>query len=164
MLHYDAIVGLQKAFDDNWRDWCLGGPKPGGWTRVGEAIPYQSFRLGRSRRMNLKPMEVLAKNFPEVSRWHIDFLLQQRESGLYFDEYLFPRMSKIEAVERAERFLALHQDMKDHGFSQLCPVHVAEMHWPVPYFRFDGCHRAASAYVLGIPEIPAVVFSINELV
>lgn len=162
MLYYDAIVGLQQAFDDNWRDWCLGGPKPGGWTRVGETILYRPLRLGRSRHTNLKPMEVLAKNFAEVFRWHIDFLLQPSENGLYFEEYLLPRMRKSEAVKRAERFLALHKDIKDHGFSKLCPVYVAEMKQPVAYFRFDGCHRAASAYVLGISKIPVVVFSTIE--
>lgn len=162
MLHYDAIVGLQQAFDDNWRDWCLGGPKPGGWTRAGEAILYRPLRLGHSKRANLKPVEILAKNFAEVLRWHIDFLLRPSEKGLYFEEYLLPRMRKSEAVKRAERFLALHRNIIDYGFSQLCPVYVAKMNQPVTYFRFDGCHRTASAYVLGIPEIPAVVFSTNE--
>lgn len=67
--------------------------------------------------------------------------------------------------ERAESFLELFDDMATNGYDQTKPVMVADVSslgLGFDLFRFDGCHRLCAAHVLGIKEVPAYVFRLEE--
>jgi hypothetical protein len=72
MIYVDSRT--QKAFNENWKDWCLGGPKRGGWTRSGMRTPCHKVNLLGYRCVEMSVEEVLGKNRMETQRWHIDFL------------------------------------------------------------------------------------------
>lgn len=168
MLHVD-LTYLNQAFLDNLSDWCLGGPDmANGWTRTGPRLPMPNVKLGQRYRQMIDVNDGLAKNRREVERWHIDFLESTLplESSKYYTEYLLPRMPATNAIDRANRFEKLFNNINSNGFSEQFPVMVADVSLVgigIKYFRFDGCHRLASAFVLGMSMVPAYVFDVTIL-
>lgn len=166
MLHFD--VGLfQEAFDVNWTDWCLGGPRKHGWTRTGKKMARPSVSLVGHQRMSLSVKDVLSKNADEVNRWHIEFLKDSLKFGskfhwknsIYYREYISLRYSDEDGKRRADNFIDLLADVTDNGIKN--PVWVADVGGMI--FRFDGCHRACCAHVCGLNKIPALVFKTKVL-
>jgi hypothetical protein len=142
----------------------MGGPKKGGWTRTGEAITCpDGIKLLTVRREDIKIDDGLEKNMSEVIKWHVSFLLFSGpvESTAYYNEYLILRNSKEHSILLAQKFKKLHENMRKYGYNQKFPVLVADINslgLGIKWFRFDGCHRLASAKVLGIDIVPAYVF------
>jgi len=157
MIKLDSKV-CQAAFDSNWHDWCLGGPHPDGYTRVGDFVPYKPLLLTGHHEAMVLVDDVLSKNRNEVERWHLEFLDTNAPTSQtqYFQEYLLSRFEEQEALRRATQFKRLFQRIAQQGV--LKRVWVAETDL-VRCFRFDGCHRACCAKSCGITHIPAFVFS-----
>lgn len=156
---------FEEHFQRNLLDWCVGGPIQTGWTREGPIITLPTTRLTVMRKEMLLVEDVLAKNRPEAGKWHISFLTGgiPKEKTLYWLEYLMPRYTSAEASLRTQMFIRLFKDIRKKGFQIDSPVWVADLeslNLGFRYFRFDGCHRAACAYSLGIEKIPAYVFSV----
>jgi len=153
----------QRYFKENLEDWCAGGPKDGGWTRVGPSVSIPNLELASCRKGMILVDDVLAKNRSEVERWHLSFLDGNPQS--YFAEYLDTRYEEDLADERAKSFLDLLEDIRENGFDDKHPVCVADVsntNLGMRYFRFDGCHRACCAKHLGINEVPAYIFTTEE--
>lgn len=166
MLRFD-LGKFTYYFFDNLTDWCSGGPKEGGWTRSGPRYSCPPIQLTNYRRELLDVDDILSKNKLEVEKWHIAFLQNPvLEQTLYYKEYLLPRCNKLEAKAKADFFLTLHRKISAEGYNEKFPVLVAdisELGLGLTYFRFDGCHRAAIAKVLGIPKIPAYLFKVTAM-
>lgn len=156
----------EAAFQENLLDWCLGGPKPGGWTRTGTALPVPKVRLAAAKR-GLAPIEeALGKNPMELAKWHISFLRVHEHpfDTDYYREYLAPRMDAIACRARMDSFLSLHRSMQSDGFKQQRPLFLADVSglgMGFDLFRFDGSHRLASACVLAFTEVPAWIFTLE---
>lgn len=164
MLHHDSVE-LRESFFHNLADWCRGGPHPGGWTRGGAAVPVPACHLRRCVHKPISVEDGLAKNRPEVERWHVGFLRNRGvlEETAYYTEYLLPRYGPIGSRVRAANFLALHASV-GAGYARQYPVVVADvsgLDLGFKYFRFDGCHRLASAKVCGMAVVPAAVFTVG---
>ena len=154
----------QRQFDANWRDWCAGGPKDGGYTRQGAGIALTPPRLTVKRLATLRPTDLMAKNAREFSLWHVAFLQaylagQKLTETAYFQEYLRARLSKQESSDRAGKFIELFEDVRQNGVR--LPARVADVSRVVhfPFFRFDGAHRTACAHVLGVKSVSAIVYA-----
>jgi hypothetical protein len=161
VLHFD-LRQYEEFFQNNYSDWCAGGPRDEGWTRGGELVNKVEASLGLYRRERLSVDDCLAKNAAEVERWHIDYLKNPLRDSAYFKEYLLPRYREVEAVRRAEDFLTLYRAIRDRGLSDQFPILVADvtqLNLGFRYFRFDGCHRLACCKVLGIETVAALVFT-----
>lgn len=158
---------FQIMFDHNFNDWCSGGPKANGWTRTGELIiPNYLAKIVSYTRTIISVNEVLAKNLSEVERWHLDFLTNPRNKidSQYWKEYLIPRCSRLSANDKCINFLNLFDSIKKNGYRFDKPVFVADisgLNFGFKFFRFDGCHRACCARILGIENIPAYVFRLE---
>jgi len=165
MLHLD-VSPYEEAFQTNLKDWSMGGPKAGGYSRLGPPIDIKgSFCLSYARRCSISVEDGLAKNKKQVLDWHVAYLCHPTWDALYIQEYLLSRFDEIEAANRASRFLALHVSIRTNGFRDQFPVYVADvsaLDLGFRYFRFDGCHRLASAYVLGLAAVPAYLFKLKE--
>lgn len=148
---------LKKAFRENLEDWLAGGPKDGGWTRTGPTFPTMRATLVGYRYVDADIDDVLSKNAGEVDRWHVGFLRDHSvvEDTPYYKEYLHPRYGD-EAGQKAVNFLNLYEDIEQNGVRE--PVWLADVPGIGP-FRFDGCHRAAAAKVLGLRAVPAIFFT-----
>lgn len=164
MLHFD-VSPYENGFQDNLVDWCLGGPKVNGWTRIGPSFPVPNVRLKSAVKSTINVDEGLAKNVNEVNKWHISFLNNPQTiyNTLYYAEYLLPRFEHKAAINRAKSFLALFESIKTDGFdgSYVFVADVSSLNYPFKYFRFDGCHRLACAKVLGIESLPACIFTLE---
>lgn len=159
MMYYTS-KRAEVEFERNLRDWHKGGPKPGGWTRAGAEIPYRAARLLGCCLGMVDVDEALAKNRAETERWHIGFL--KGDESPYWWEYLMPRYNEAVAAVRAEAFRELFKSIKERGVME--PVWIAEADWlGIRHFRFNGCHRLCSAKVLGIKEVPALIFKTKVL-
>ena len=173
MLYYNDVTVYQKALDINWVDWCKGGPRREGYTRVGMVACYKQQLLSFCRRTEMSIEDVLAKNRAETQRWHIDFLkakLALRSKFNYCDtayywEYLKPRYTEKQAEQRANEFIDLLADIAEHGIRN--PLWVADFgerkNMRFRYFRFDGCHRVCCAKVCFMNTIPVLLFKAKEL-
>lgn len=152
-----------KEFEGNFLDWRLGGPKENGWTREGSVIETPSITLGGLYKFcPIKVDEGLAKNKKETDKWHISFLKNKKH--LYEKEYLHTRYNTIQAEERVASFIDLFNDIKINGVKKsIWVANVSYLNLGFQYFRFDGCHRLCCCKVLGIKEIPAIVFNIKIL-
>jgi hypothetical protein len=165
MIYVDSRT--QKAFNENWKDWCLGGPKRGGWTRSGMRTPCHKVNLLGYRCVEMSVEEVLGKNRMETQRWHIDFLqarLDQDEkffwkNTAYYWEYLKSRYDNKEGYRRALSFIDLLGDIADRGVHRSVWVaDIQELDLGFRYFRFDGTHRTCAAKVCGFDTVPAILF------
>lgn len=145
-----------KAFLDNLSCWSLGGPREHGWTREGPAIDAVCQLTGEYHLSSLSVTDVLAKNFKELRKWHLDFL--DGKPQLYYQEYLMPRMDEVQAEQRMADFCDLLESVRGGFFGAVFVAEVPEEVFGFKYFRFDGCHRACCMYHLGCSEIPACVF------
>lgn len=146
-----------REFDENLLDWCLGGPKANGWTREGKQIKKPNATLCSYSLKKIKVEEGLAKNKSETMKWHINFLNNKKD--LYEIEYLQPRYDKNKSEKRMMSFIELFNNIKMNGLKK--PIWVADiscLDLGFQYFRFNGCHRLCCFKVLGIDEIPAIVF------
>jgi hypothetical protein len=156
---YDAM------FQHNMYDWCLGGPKVGGWSRSGPPIHLNKVvRLNHMKRAVICVNDGLAKNESEVESWHISFL--KGDQTAYRRDYLGPRYNLHDGEKKCQRFLSLFESIKLEGFNKQHPVYVADvgfLNLGFRYFRFDGCHRLSCSKVLGITEVPAFVFTLKEV-
>ena len=159
---------INDVFQSNLADWCAGGPHSHGYTRAGPMIFLRkNVKLVSYRREMLSVDEVLAKNREEVERWHIAFMRGGKVDlgSHYYSEYLCPRYSWEESSKKMGQALHLLHNMHD-GYTLCHPVFVADVNildQSFGFFRFDGCHRAAAAHVLGIKEIPSLVFKAEEV-
>jgi hypothetical protein len=155
MLHVD-LREYEQCFRDNLNDWCMGGPRVGGYTRAGHALPFFEFnRLSWIGRDMVSVDDALWKNREETERWHIDFLTNTfpiMEKAYYWD-YLKPRMI---GIRRAQMFLDLFKNMKEEGYDSKFPIIVVKADFLEGLFRIDGCHRLACAKVLGMSHVPAI--------
>lgn len=164
MLYYFDVNFINDSFQGNLADWCMGGPNRHGYTRAGPMVFLdRDIRLVGYTRQLLSVEDVLSKNREEVERWHVAFMRGGRidlESDYYL-EYLSPRYNKQESADKMGQALSLCSDIRMGGYASRHPVFIADidvLELPFRFFRFDGCHRAAAAYVVGIKEIPALVF------
>lgn len=147
----------QREFSRNLLDWSLGGPKSGGWTRVGDRIPVPDIVLVGYRFGNINVDDGLAKNSSEVERWHLQFLAGNEK--MYLDEYLTTRYDFHQARARADSFVRLLNDIRNHGIKKpVWVVDVEKFGLGMRYFRFDGCHRLCCAKWLQISNVPAIIF------
>ena len=151
---------IQNEFDRNLKDWYLGGPKDNGWTRTGPAIKEKQAKLINYSFINISIDEVLAKNYIETEKWHMDFLrnMQNIVDTRYYSEYLCPRYKGL-SINRANYFINLVKDIELNGVRK--PVWVADVEdlkMGFKYFRFNGCHRACALKFIGKKEIFAIVF------
>jgi len=165
MIHF-LPERAETSFQENLVDWCAGGPKKNGWTRSGAQLSIPKFALHSIDKVELPIKEVLAKNFIEVNKWHIDFLKFNNYSNwkdsLYFQEYLLPRYDIKRAMDRAMSFFNLYENVKKHGVQK--PAWVALVDGlPFKYFRFDGCHRTCCASVCGMDTMTTIVFKTKRL-
>jgi hypothetical protein len=166
MLFID-LNNYEKDFQRNLEDWCLGGPKKGGWTREGEEIKLTKKIFVKNFLHEYVDIDqVLEKNFKEVQKWHIDFLNNNKhiEKTKYYIEYLFPRYN-LESIFFAKKFLKLFQTINLKGFNKKNPIMLADissLNLGFKYFRFDGCHRTACCKVLGFKKIFSLVFKTTE--
>jgi hypothetical protein len=166
MLYFD-VGHYNKSFLDNLLDWSLGGPKKGGWTRTGDKIPVpDGLKLVSATRTSISVDDAMAKNMTEVMKWHVGFLLSDSdlEETLYYKEYLWPRHEPRACKWVADSFRSIHEYMKNYGYNYKYPIFVADvkhLDLGMDYFRFDGCHRLASAKVIGMDMVPAYVFRIE---
>jgi hypothetical protein len=161
-------------FQRNVEAWAKGGPGPRGWTRTGPPIETPECRLTWVRRRLIEADECLAKNRPEMDRWHLGFLKTYvsggdlRNTG-YWHEYLVPRLGPEGAARKAARFIALYETIAARGCRPGTYVWLADLasapglqeHFGFRYFRFDGAHRLSCMVTLGIREIPCMVFSVR---
>lgn len=166
MLLYDTEK-FDTYFQRNLLDWCIGGPSPTGWTRTGPIITLPALKLRTWEKSVIPVDEVLAKNRLEVEKWHLAFLQggTPAEKTLYWIEYLMPRYTEAEADLRCKTFIRLFKSIRKEGFQTNSHIWVADLeslNLGFRYFRFDGCHRAACAKMLGIETVPAYVFSVSE--
>lgn len=153
---------VQKQFQSNLKDWFLGGPKFGGWTRTGPQIPEISCNLVYAYFQILSVDECLAKNAEETKKWHIDFLLGN--GSAYRQEYLSPRYDYQKAENRMTSFMSLFKDIEMNGIKiPVWMADISQLGLGFKYFRFDGCHRLCCAKVIGIQTVPAFVFKIEAL-
>jgi hypothetical protein len=160
MTLFDVTRPIQRAFDVNLSDWYRGGPKLGGWTRTGPPLPQRKAVLTHYSFQMIGVDEVLAKNPAETAKWHISFLKQHDvpEHTLYYQEYALPQFGDM-GVDRYTSFLELYHDIKKNGVVRSVWVaDLADLDLGFRYFRFNGCHRTCAAKVLGIKEVPALVF------
>ena len=169
-----AIRKAEDEFQANLAEWRRGGPHPDGYTRAGPAISTPDCSLSGAHREVLRAEECFAKNFTEMKRWHLAFVHAVRDGGnllqtAYFDEYLLPRHGREGAERRVERFAALYRSMATLGCrpgSYLWAADLASVpgltdYFGFRYFRFNGAHRLACLYVLGVRQIPCLVFSLR---
>lgn len=170
-------LSLRKApgeFQSNLEAWRKGGPGPRGWTRTGPPIQTPDCTLTWVRRRVLEADECLAKNRAEMERWHLAFLKAYVNGGdlretAYWHEYLVPRMGPDRAEWRAARFTALYDSIAARGCRRGTYSWVADLasapglqsYFGFRYFRFDGAHRISCMYMLGIRQIPCMVFSVR---
>ena len=153
---------VQKEFQSNLKDWFLGGPKVGGWTRTGPQIPEVKCSLLYAYFDILNVDDCLAKNAEETKRWHIDFLVGSGTN--YRQEYLATRYNFQKAENRAISFGNLFKDIEVNGIKKAVWIaDVSSLDLGFRYFRFNGCHRLCCAKVIGIQTIPAFVFKIAEI-
>jgi uncharacterized ParB-like nuclease family protein len=166
MLHFD-VKPFEEHFLRNLIDYCDGGPRDNGYTRSGKKISVPEFvGFKKSIHLNLSIEECFSKNKSEVNRWHVSFLQDYKdlEKTNYYKEYLIPRYhgsSKSKALE----FIGLFESMARSGYIKKFPVlvvDISEFNFGFQYFRFDGCHRLSSAYVLGMKSVPAIVFTLKD--
>jgi len=158
---------IQSHFDINLADWLAGGPSPNGWTRSGPAHSHCSAKIVGYHVECLDVDEVLAKNTAEVTKWHIEFLRRYANNPAfdwrntqYYHEYLRTRFNDLHAYKVANRFLMLFEDIKNGKVRySICVADVQKMMLGFRYFRFDGCHRASCAKVLGIDRLRCFVFT-----
>jgi hypothetical protein len=168
------VRGANREFQKTLSDWSSGGPKPGGWTRTGPPIAVPGCSLGWPRRREVEAHDCFAKNRPEMARWHLAFLETYLSGGeledtAYWREYLLARLSPEDAAKKSARFVALFEslaaDGRHHGrrvwLADLSSVGGLSRHVGFRYFRFDGAHRLACLYTLGIRQIPCLVFSLR---
>lgn len=151
---------IENHFNTNLLDWHAGGPLLNGWTRTGVRLTSVKGKLDRYSLGSILIDDVLAKNRSEVERWHLAFLKDHKDiaSTDYYKEYLLPRF-RDRSHERAHAFLALFEDIKTIGMKR--PVWVADIevfNLGFRYFRFEGCHRACCAKVLGQTSIQSIIF------
>ena len=170
----DIPPKIEQGFQDNLRDWCLGGPKEGGWTRRGMRTTLPPVRLTGFQREEFPIIESLGKNRAETKRWHIAYLKTLVDVGKsrfywkntsYYWEYLKPRYNDEDGRIRAMSFIDLFEDVLDNGIRK--PIMVADLEdldLKFRYFRFDGCHRVCSALVAGYEMIPTLVFKVERCV
>lgn len=154
----------EDEFQRNLLDWHRGGPKLGGWTRAGPEIPFRGARLLKYRHGMVDVDAALSKNSAETERWHVSFLKNPSpyQPTPYYQEYLLSRYNEGKAMARLETFLELYDSIKANGV--LRPVWVAECPWlGLPLFRFNGCHRICAAKVLGMKQVPALIFKTEVL-
>ena len=165
-----ALDKIDLAFRRNLIDWAAGGPKDGGYTRVADPIYVPHYHITKMlTRKKIHVDDVLAKNFPEVHRWHMNFLKSYKKYGweswkdtAYYDEYLCSRYNAEDAEERAKSFVDLYDDVKVKGIWK--PVYLADVertNFGFRYFRFDGCHRTCVCKALGIQRVIALLFLIS---
>lgn len=172
MLFYTVDM-FEAAFQFNLQDWCVGGPCPTGWTRTGPIITLPEMHLTRYRHEMLSAEDILAKNSEEVNRWHLSFMRSQlllggsptcgTEQTAYWQEYLGPRLGRA-GHKRIREIKELILSMKKNKYNPREPVWVADvscLDLGFHYFRFDGCHRACIAKLLGLEPIPTLVFDVE---
>lgn len=170
-----SIRKAEGEFQRNVVDWRRGGPaEHGGWTRVGPAIQTPDCTLAGVRRQIVHAEECFAKNTAEVKRWHIAFLETHRSGGdlqqtAYWSEYLLQRFSPEVAEQRVARFVALYRSIATAGCRTGSYVWLADLasagldrDYGFRYFRFDGAHRLSCLYVLGVRQVPCLVFSVRR--
>jgi hypothetical protein len=158
MLFID-LSDYEKVYRDNMLDWCLGGPKKGGWTREGDRLCFPFYRrIGWEKRGTISIDEALSKNRSEVEKWHINFLKQPHplEETAYYRDYLMPRMDHWAALRKASEFLSLFENVRRFGFDPNQPVVVVRVHG-IGLFRIDGCHRLCCGKMLDLEQVPAIV-------
>lgn len=169
-----SLRGAEKEFQKTLADWSLGGPKAGGWTRTGPPIGVPGCTLAWPRRGVVEAHDCFAKNRPEMARWHLAFLETYLSGGdlegsAYWREYLLTRLSREAAAQKSARFVALFEslaaDGRHHGrrvwLADLASIRGLPRHFGFRYFRFDGAHRLACLYTLGIRQIPCLVFPLR---
>jgi hypothetical protein len=161
-------------FQRNLVAWRVGGPGPRGCTRIGPPIQTPDCTLTWVRRRLIEADECFAKNRAEIERWHLAFLkayvngADLRDTA-YWQEYLVPRMGPDGAERRAARFTNLYDSIAARGchpgayawLADLASAPGLESHFGFRYFRFDGAHRISCMYMLGIRQIPCMVFSVR---
>lgn len=169
-----AVQGAQAEFQRNLSDWREGGPQADGWTRTGPPVQTPEIRLASMKWRVLGADECFAKNRAEALRWHVAFLRAYRSGGnlddtAYWTEYLLLRFPREVAERKRERFIALFETIGAGGYRTNNRVWVADLasapglqsYFGFRYFRFDGCHRLACLYVLGVTHVPCLVFSVR---
>lgn len=170
-------LSLRKApgeFQDNLVAWREGGPGPRGWTRTGPPIQTPDCTLTWVRRRLVEADDCFAKNRAEIERWHLAFLKTYVNGGdlrdtAYWHEYLVPRLGPEGAERKAAGFTALYESIAARGCRPGTYAWVADLasapglqsHFGFRYFRFDGAHRISCMYMLGIRQIPCMVFSVR---
>lgn len=162
-MNFYTSKKIQNEFDRNLKDWFLGGPKEFGWTRTGPSIECKNAKLTSYSSMFVSVDDVLAKNFNETERWHMNFLRNKNSifNTKYYCEYLYPRYG-IESEKRAIYFIDLLEDIKLNGIRK--PIWLADVEnlkIGFKYFRFNGCHRTCAAKFIGKKEIFSIVFKTN---
>lgn len=171
------LVSIHRAegeFQRNLADWSRGGPGPRGWTRTGPPVQTPECHLVGVKRRLIDADDCLAKNRAETLRWHVGFLGTYRSGGdlretAYWREYLQLRFSPEVAAQRSARFVALYENIARHGcrpgsyawLADFASAPGLQPHFGFRYFRFDGAHRLSCQYVLGIRQIPSLVFSLR---
>ena len=161
-----------ESFQSNLRDWRLGGPKKGGWTRRGFPMTLPPVRLAGYRYDEVLIDDTLAKNRAETQRWHLGFLETLIAVGKskfywkkthYYWEYIKPRYDDKVGYERAKYFMALFDDILDNGIRRAVWVaDLKELNLGFRYFRFDGCHRICCAKMADHKTVPALVFTVER--
>lgn len=164
MLFVDVKM-YETMFQQNMQDWCMGGPKRGGWTRFGtHTYLEKKVALKKMKWAIINVDDGLAKNKDEVHKWHISYL--QGDHRAYQQEYLLHRYDKKEAEIKCKNFMSLFENIKNEGYNTQHPIYVADVEilgLGFKYFRFDGCHRLSCCKFLGITEVPAFVFTLREV-
>lgn len=163
---------IREGFQDNLKDWCLGGPKKDGWTRRGFPVTLPPVRLVNYEYRKVLIDDALAKNRGETCRWHLEFLdalLSLGKSKFYWKkthyywEYLKPRYNDKDGYARANSFMDLFESILDNGVQKAVLVaDVEKLDIGFQYFRFDGCHRMCCAKVAGEKTVPALVFKVER--
>ena len=162
-------IEYEKDFQRNLTDWCLGGPKNGGWTREGDPIVLnKKYKIIFLEYKQIKIDDILAKNIKEVNKWHISFLKNNKniESTKYYQEYLLPRYNLKDINFVIKKFISLFENIKNKGFDKKNPIILADvrdLNLGFDYFRFDGCHRAACCKVLGFEKMYSKIFKAVEI-
>jgi len=155
---YDSI--WNQMFIDNVSCWSKGGPRSEGWTREGPSIDVGYELTGEYKFSVISIEDVLAKNIKEINKWHLKFL--DGHPQLYYQEYLMPRMSEIDADQRMADFCDLLESIRNGFFGVIFVAEIPEEIFGFKYFRFDGCHRACCMYHLGHREIPVCIFKTKQ--
>lgn len=159
------MLNFQRAFEQNFNDWCLGGPSESGWTRTGPAYDLKAPKLSCMITQEIAVDDVLAKNRSEIERWHLAFLNDHAQPSrtAYWIEYLMPRYGARRALHQFRDFLSLLESIRI-GYNSCSTVFVADvspLNLGFKYFRFDGCHRTCCAKHLGMAIVPANVFLLD---